>query len=106
MKACSKKILLSLLIYVCSYSQIHQAEADYLLGIRIHNYSNLTNQCPACSIQNDCRCCDSNTYFYYCLHCLDGSGECMDGRISYENTEQGKIDLDFRGGLLLKLPKK
>ena len=110
-------------VWQCSFStstaiyytqQIHQAKADYLVGIKIHNYSNPTNQCLTCLIQHDRRCCDSiwpngtcaecNVYFYYCLHSLDDSGECTDGRISYESTERGKTHLDFRGGSLLKLP--
>lgn len=131
MDAYTKKLLLSVLsgiiyVHVCKFVlgnaaslmlsnlQIHLAEADYLLGIRIHNYSNPTNQCPACSIEHGRRCCDTiwpngtcaecNTYFYYCLQGLADPGECPDGRISYESTERGKTDLDFRGGLLLKLP--
>ena len=91
----------------------HQVEADYLLGIRIHNYSNPTNQCPTCPVERG-RCCDTmwpngtctecNTYFYYCLRDPNDFGECTDGRISYESVERGKTYLDFRGGLLLKLP--
>lgn len=128
MGARSLKLLLSLLVNVCTclamqllyiycyilHSQIHQAKADYLVGIKIHNYSNPTNQCLTCSIQHDRPCCDSiwpngtcaecNVYFYYCLHSLDDSGECTDGRISYESAERGKTHLDFRGGSLLKLP--
>lgn len=95
------------------YLQVCQVEADYILGIRIHSYTNPTNQCPACSVEHGL-CCDSvwpngtcadcNTYFYYCLYSLNDSGECTDGRISYESAELGKTYLDFRGGMLLKLP--
>ena len=116
MDACTKKILLYLLsgtvFYVCFpmtlmyvvflllHFQIHQVEADYLLGIRIHNYSNPTNQCPTCPVERG-HCCDTmwpngtcvecNTYFYYCLHDLNDLGECTDGRISYESEKPTNI---------------
>lgn len=88
------------------YFQVVMVEADYLVSIRIHNYSNPTNQCATCSAERN-HCCDTqrtsgvcdecNTYFRYCIQSFDGIGDCIE---SHQYVQPG-ILLDFSKEFLL-----
>ena len=87
-------------------------EGDYLVSIRIHNYSNPTNQCVTCPAEN-IHCCDiqrasgvcdeCNTFFRYCVHSF-GGGDLEECRESHQYVQPGRITLDFSQEFLLLQP--
>ena len=86
--------------YLC-FLKAFPVGADYLVSIRIHNYSNPTNQCEQCSNNNN-HCCDRqqssgtcdecNTFFEYCVRNFNGNGQCLK---SHQFVDPGRISLDF-----------
>lgn len=98
--------------------QVSYVNADYIVQVRTHSYSNPTNWCYACRIDDEddeYGCCDTfsqtqcsgdqlcENQFYYCLRPFGSVGdECTGGRMStFNNNDE---DIDFTQSVVLGLP--